>query len=287
MKLISSSSVLCLLLIPSLVVSPLDAQSAATPPPPISREVTVPGGQAGPLDNTDLQLRVTEGAAPVAKANSIPAKSLTVAVTNASGVAIADAAVALRLPDSGPTGTFADGSHSAVTYTDSNGRASFSGLHWNQTPGSVAVRITATKGNSHAALLLNETLTSDVETVVQVPPPIAQSTPPITQPAQTAKTQPLIRSVAISPVVTPSAPPAVPAMTPAIAPKVEPRVSVSGGSPAASSGHSGKTKWIILAVVIAGGAGGAMAFVGKGKSSPTTATPGLSIGTPSVSVGAP
>lgn len=294
MRLISSSpfqasQLCCFLLIPSLVVSPLAAQSSAVAP-----AVIAPAQGSGAVDNTDLQLRVVEGSAPEAKVNST-LKGLTVAVTNATGAPIADAAVAFRLPDNGATGTFPDGSHAAVAYTDTSGRANFTGLHWNQTPGSVAMRVTATKGTSHAALLLNKTLTSDVTTVVQVPQAAAPSTPPppaqqsvvqqpvlkqsaVQQPGQTASAQPVSRTGAAPVVITP-VPPA-----PTSTAKPEPTVSVTGASPD-SSPHSSKTKWIILAAVAAAAAGGGFAVMGKGKSTAASTGNALTIGKPSVSVG--
>lgn len=296
MKLISSPSLFCLLLIPSLVVSPILAQSSPA-------GLTSPAGavvpQVAPVDNTDLQVRVVESAGPDAKANSISAKDLAIAVTNGVGAPVADAAVAVRLPDSGPSGAFADGSHAAVGYTDGKGLARFNGLHWGTTPGSVPMRVTATKGSSHAALVLNENITSDVTTVVQVPAPAPQplataqtapSTQPVStasqhlpQPGQTGATQPATQPRATPLVVTP-APPATTLSQPA---KVEPTVSVTGASPTASE-HSGKTKWIILAAVVAAAAGAGVAVMGKGKSTASAPTStGLSIGTPSVSVGQP
>jgi len=283
MKLICSSPFLSLLLIPSLVVSPLAAQSPLPATAPTTSQVAVPGAQSSTVDNTDLQLRVVESAGTDAKVNSTPAKGLTVAVTNASGVPVPDAAVALRLPDSGPTGTFPDGSHAAVAYTDPAGQAQFAGLHWNQTPGSVAMRVTATKANSHAALLLNKTLTSDSATLVQVPPPPPQTAPAPPQPGQTAKTQAPAGSGA-NPAVTITS--TRPVVTAPAAAKLEPAVSVTGASPD-STQHSGKTKWIILAAVVAAAAGAGVAVMGKGKSSSTPAASGLTIGTPSVSVGSP
>jgi hypothetical protein len=289
MKLISSSPYLCLLLIPSLVVTPVAAQSSLSPSTPSD---LAGGASSSAPGNTDLQLRVVEGSAMQAKINTTAAQALTVAVTNGSGAAVPDAAVALRLPDSGPTGTFTDGSHAAVAYTDATGQAHFSGLHWAQTPGSLVMRVTATKGNSHAALLVNQTLTADGATLVQVPtsqntapppPPARTASPVVPQPGQTAQAQPLARTGA-SPALIPATPSPAAA---ASAQKLEPTVSVTGASPDTTQ-HSGRTKWFIIAAVVAGAAGAGVAVMGKGKSnSSTPAASGLTIGTPSVSVGAP
>ncbi len=290
MKLTYSSPFVSLLLIPFLVVLPLPAQSSLPAP--------TAGAQGSAADNalsqSDLQIRMLESDGPQAKVSSAPVKGFTVAVANASGAAVADAAVAVRLPDSGPTGTFADGSHSAVVYTDATGRAHLPALRWSPLPGPLVMRVTATKANSHAALLFDETLTSDTATVVQVPvtPTPSRTVSVAPQPGQTATT-PAVARTAATPLATPHVSVATPtsarphALASTAAAQSQPSVSISGGSPDAPSSHSGKAKWIILAAVIAGGAGGAMAFVGKGKSNPAPAPPGLTIGTPSISVGHP
>jgi hypothetical protein len=300
-----ASPLCCLLLIPSLVVSPLLAQS----PLPVSSPA--PSANAGPvapgsaLDNTDLQVHIVEGAAQEAQVDSTPAKGLIVSVTNAAGAAVPDAAVALRLPDSGASGTFADGSHAAVAYTDGSGRAQFTGLHWNQTPGTVTMRVTATKGTSHAALLMNQTLSSlpaasepapkqadlsptpaavlrPAQLATPLQPPVQALTP---APAQKLA-QNMPQTLAQLPSQTGASPAADVPLTPIPPPtKPEPAVTVTGASPD-STHHSSRTKWIILAAVVAAGAGAGIALAGKGKSSSSTAS-AITIGTPSVSVGAP
>jgi hypothetical protein len=307
-SLLHASPLFCVLLIPSLVFSPLLAQS------PLPASTSVPSVNAdqvatsSALDNTDLQVRIVEGAAQEAQVNSTPAKGLIVSVTNAAGAAVPDAAVALRLPESGASGTFSDGSHAAVAYTDGSGRAQFTGLHWNQTPGTVTIRVTATKGTNHAALLVDQTLSA--LTVASAPAAKPAVAPPntvaISQPAQMAT---LGRSAVQAPVQTPALAPAqklaqnlppnlaqpvaqsgassaadVP-LTPIPPAKPVPTVTVTGAS-ADSTHHSGRTKWIIIAAAVAAAAGAGIAVAGKGKSTSTTAS-GITIGTPSVSVGAP
>lgn len=281
-----------LLLIPALVALPLGAQSPIAASSPAAGDTAVQSSApANAVDNTDLQLRVVEGAGTEALINSISSKGIVVSVTNVSGAPVPDAAVALRLPDSGATGTFADGSHTTVAYTDATGKAQFTGLHWNQTPGEVAMRVTATKGTSHAALLLSETLTSAPSTTAVVHPAAA---PQIASPSVTITTPQTAKAVPATAVPQPGQPAiaqpvaqsgASPAMTPIPPAKPEPTVTVTGASPD-STPHSGKTKWFIIAAVVAAGAGAGIALAGKGKSSTSTAS-AITIGTPSVSVGAP
>src|SRR5437870_2144416 len=92
------SSILAL----TLVVSPLQAQA------PVSLD--------GSRDHTgaqSLQLRVLDLDGHQTPVNARTTAGFAVQVTDSAGAAVADAALAFRLPDSGPTGTFADGTHSA------------------------------------------------------------------------------------------------------------------------------------------------------------------------------
>ena len=93
----SLSSFLSLVLIPLIAVLPIRAQ---LPPAPAAAEAT-------------LQVRVVESSV----------NQFMVEITDGSAAPVDGAAVAFRLPDSDPIGTFADGSHASVVYTDINGRA--------------------------------------------------------------------------------------------------------------------------------------------------------------------
>jgi hypothetical protein len=139
MKLLSRF--LSLFLIPLLIILPLQAQLPAPEP-------------ANPV------LRLLLKSATTAAVNSPAASGFLVEVTDAKGAPVLDAAVYFRLPDEGVTGTFADGSHAAVAYTDAAGLAHSPALRWGATPGSANVRITAAKGPLHAGLLVEEVLQS-------------------------------------------------------------------------------------------------------------------------------
>jgi hypothetical protein len=265
----SLSSFLSLVLIPLIAVSPIRAQ---LPAPSAAAEAT-------------LQLRVLESSA----------NKFAVEVNDGAGLPTAGAAVAFRLPDTDPTGTFADGSHAAVVYTDINGRAQITGIRWNQSSGVATVRITAAKGAAHAGLLVEQPIAAGV-----VPVPVAKVAPQpaIPQPAviQPAVIQPaVIQPAVIQPGVL-QAPPAKivkaepiaiahsGASTP-VAPAPPPSVSVTNASPGEQP-HSSKKWLVILLVAGAAGAGAAFAFKGKGASA-APAAPSLSIGNPSVSIGHP
>jgi hypothetical protein len=241
MKLLSSS--LSLLLTVLITVTPIGAQL----PPAVS----------------GLQLRLLESD-PAAPVGSRSTKGFTVEVTDAAG-AVADAAVAFRLPENGPTGAFADGSHAAVAYTDAAGRAHISGILWGTTAGAAELRITAAKGAAHAGLLLEHTLTSRT----------AMAQPGVLKPSVVTAAEPAILVTARSGASAPIAP--------AASPKDEvPSVTVTNASPGQQP-HS--KKWLIVLLVAAGGAAGA-AFAFKGKGTPSApSTPSLSIGSPTISIG--
>src|SRR5690242_5442756 len=94
-----------ILLTPLLVTLPLRAETPVSANTP-AEAVPGPALQIQLLDNS---------AVPV----PVPPRSVgsfTIAVTDAAGSAVSDAVVAVRLPDSGATGSFADGTHAAVAY---------------------------------------------------------------------------------------------------------------------------------------------------------------------------
>jgi hypothetical protein len=241
----SLSSFVSVVLIPLIAVLPIAAQ---LPPAATAAEAT-------------LQLRVLESSA----------NKFAVEVTDGAAVPTAGAAVAFRLPDSDPIGTFADGSHAAVVYTDVNGRAQIAGIQWNRASGVATVRITAAKGAAHAGLILEQAIATSVVSV-----PVAKAVPqpgvPRTPEAKIVKAEPIAIAHSGASTPTVAAPP--------------PSVSVTNASPGEAP-HSSSKKWLVIAL-IAGAAGAGAAFAMKGKSGSTAAAaPSLSIGNPSISIGHP
>jgi hypothetical protein len=204
-------------------------------------------------------------------------------------MAVADAAIAFRLPDADPTGIFSDGTHSAVAYTDQTGRAKITGIQWNATPGAVAIRVTATKGTAHAGILIQQTLAPiRIDTPAPLPShtmheALPSAVAPLPLPAAPpVGTQPATKAAAPEQLAT------VPSVDAPPPPRIsEPAVSVTN-SPTGASKHSGKTKWIILAAVAAAAGGAGVAMMGKKSSGGSAATPpGISIGAPGISIGHP
>jgi hypothetical protein len=271
------SRFISLLLTPILTFGPLVAQTSAIPDAPPSETAV---SQA-------LRLRLIEGESTQVRARSREIQEFLIEVTGSSGAAVPDAAVTFRLPDAEPTGRFADGTHAAVAYTDQTGRAKIDGIRWNAAPGTVAIRVTATKGTVHAGILIQQTLAP--VGMAALPDPVSQTptsvAPPTTTPLPLAPpidTQLLAKAIPPGQLATAASPvDARPALQ-----NPEPAVSVTSASPGESK-HSSRTKWIILAAVAAAGAGAGVAMMGKksGASNPTA--PGISIGPPSVSVGHP
>jgi hypothetical protein len=249
----SLSSFLSVVLIPLIAVLPIRAQ---LPPAPAGTGAT-------------LQLRMVESSA----------NKFMVEVTDGAAVPAAGAAVAFRLPDTDPAGTFADGSHATVVYTDINGRAQVAGIQWNRTSGVATVRITAAKGGAHAGLIVEQPIAANV---VAVPVARAVPQPAVAQPAvaQPGVLQPPAKIVKAEPIAVAHSGASTP-----VAPAPPPSVSVTNTS--ASPGettHSSKKWLVILLVAGAAGAGAAFAFKGKGASA-APAAPSLSIGNPSISIG--
>jgi hypothetical protein len=233
-------------------------------------QFSVQGGEPpdsqGPA--TALQIRLVEGES-TGVVSSPQAKGFTVEVTDAKGAAVAEVAVALRLPDSDATGVFADGTHAVVAYSDAQGRAHFPAVHWGAVAGSVSLRITASKGDLHAGLLIQATLSPKRAAAVAALPAKAQPVTPAPQTVTAAKSGA-------------APPPAIVPVAAAVAAK-EPSVTITN-SPDSHS-HFNK-KWLIAGVIAAAAVmGGALALKGKRTTPATDTTPGLSIGTPVVSVG--
>ena len=273
-------------LIPLLVSAPLSAQV-----------IEKPAASGNSSEAPDLQIRVIAGYTGSASVNSQATGGFTVEVKTADGTPVADAAVALRLPDTEPTGAFPDDSHAMVAYTDQSGHARLAAVKWGSTPGVVAIRVTAVKGTAHAGLLVEENLSAAPvssaasEPRALTPPaiPLAEVSASVAQAAALPVAEPVSLTKPAAPESqAASVPAASHTLTPAMAPlKPAPSVSVTNSAPQSSQTHSSHKKWIIIGA-IAAGAGAGMAFAGHGKSGGSTSqTPSLTIGAPSVSVGHP
>lgn len=116
-----------------------------------------------------LQVKVLESDGPQVVVGSHSSKGFSILVSDGAGTGVADAAVVVRLPDGGASGLFSDGSHSAVLYTDAAGRAHVDNIAWGINPGTMVIRVTATKGDEHAGILLDQNLVDQNSTSTSLP----------------------------------------------------------------------------------------------------------------------
>jgi hypothetical protein len=269
-----------------------------------------------PLPPSGLQVRLQSSDAAALPVNS---NGYTLLVVDANGAPVAGAAVALRMPDDGPSGTFADGKKTLVAYTDSKGLVRFQRIHWNGSAGIALVRVTVVKAGVQTAVLIRQSLLAnpDGTALASAKPASAPAPPSAGTAVASAKTSPAPpQGTVVAPfgppassavpmptpgtqtaAALPAAPPPPVPGTPVSATLQSPGQTASAASPSVSvtdtSGSTGGTaahngiskKWILLAVVAAGaGVGVALAMSGHG-STPTAAGAGLTIGTPTLSIG--
>jgi hypothetical protein len=288
------SPLLSILLTPLLTVEPVMAQSPAAPD----------------LTGESLQIKLAD---THAVAGQQERHGLTVEVTDATGAHVSDAAVIFRLPDNGSSARFADGTLAVVTYTDAEGKAHASDIRSTDTSGSVIIRVTAVKGTAHAGLLFEQTLGP---ATIPVPVPVTRQSVPVQPatpvPAPVEMPRPKEAPVSAIPQRVSASRPPLPGSLPAVSVTKDDEtddsldtnvpvrhltapdkaldetqeVTISSSGAASSGGHS-KTKWITI-LAIAAGTGAALAFVHKGNSSSSSSSSsGVSIGSPSISVGHP
>jgi hypothetical protein len=97
-----------------------------------------------------LQIQVVEGEGAVHAAGARNQRPLTAEITDETGRPVAGAAVTFTMPDSGPSGQFANGLGTDVITADAHGRASLRSFRLNHTPGRFQIRITASKEQARA-----------------------------------------------------------------------------------------------------------------------------------------
>jgi hypothetical protein len=212
---------------------------------------------------SELHLRASEGADAEDAAGKPSNQVLTFEVTDGTGAPVSGASVLVRLPLGPPNGVFNDGSHVAALYTDMQGRVSVNGIVWSYAPGTVVLRVTASKGTAHAGMLVERRLVSSS---------------PHSEPATTARAA-----------VVPPPPPETDRI--ASVPS-RPSVTVTHGpvsGASVGSGHSKKWVWVAIAGAVAAGA--AVALAGGGVKNPSGPSGGAgastTVGTPTISIGHP
>jgi hypothetical protein len=241
-------------------------------------------------------------------------KPLTVEVTDATGRPVAGARVSFQVPEEGPGGLFANGLRTDIAITDSNGRATEHGLQLNRTAGSFAIRITAAKEQQRAGTIARQSIGSagtptesaDRKTSVPASQEPAATPAPVTQrPAAQPPTITVPGATATGPVkvAAQQAPPALTVKTAAELPHGVPTIIVTQKSSksitevGADSPHKSHKKWVWIGLLAAGGAGAFFAekSIGAGASHGDTtgaataagSSSGVTIGTPTITIGKP
>ncbi len=221
-----------------------------------------------------LQIKVLEGEGAVHPAGARIAHPLTVEVTDETGRPVAGAAVSFQLPPEGPSGLFSNGLRTDLILTDAAGRASIHSVQLNRTGGQFRIRITAVKEQARAGAVSTQFIGENRSGA----------------PANTAKAGP-------------AAPPRTPAQAPQTVPQTMPKSGeITQTTPAQGTAKSGEItptttkmgsgshkKWIVLAAIVAAGAGAAFAGVSRASSASksTVSSSVVSIGTPTVTIGNP
>jgi hypothetical protein len=106
-----------------------------------------------------LQIVVVEGEGATNNVNSRANREPVVRVEDQNHRPVAGAAVIFFLPSQGPGGTYANGTSSLTTTTDSRGRAVARGAQFNQQPGPMQIRVAASYGGQTASGVINQTNT--------------------------------------------------------------------------------------------------------------------------------
>ena len=122
----------------------------ASPPPALS----VQPGQAGPAKPTQLKIVIVEGEGAINNIRQRVAREPIVEVQDENNRPVAGAVVTFLLPNSGPSGTFVNGSRMMTITTNEAGRAAATGIQTNGLEGAMQIRVTA----SYQGLTANATI---------------------------------------------------------------------------------------------------------------------------------
>jgi hypothetical protein len=223
-----------------------------------------------------LQIKVVEGEGAVHPAGARIAHPLTVEVTDETGRPVAGAAVSFQLPPEGPSGLFSNGLRTDLILTDASGRASIHSVQLNRTGGQFRIRITAVKEQARAGAVSTQYIGENrsgapASAVAKAGPAAPPRTPARPAPADRAAGHAEIRRNHG----------ATPAQGTAKSGEITPTTAKMG-----SGSHK---KWIMLAAIVAAGAGAALLGVSRAKSSSksTVSSSVVSIGTPTITIGNP
>jgi hypothetical protein len=115
--------------------------------------------QAAADDPAGLNIRVLEGEGQAYTTGSHSTRGITLQITDDLGKPVEGATVTLRMPQEGPSGTFARGQKTEIATSRADGRVNAWGMEWNRIAGPLEIRITASKGEVRAGTVCALTLT--------------------------------------------------------------------------------------------------------------------------------
>jgi hypothetical protein len=136
------------------------------------------GVAAADAQTAILQIQVIEGEGAVQAAGARSLRPLTVQITDETGRPVNGAAVSFRLPDGGPTGTFANGLKTLVVLTGADGRATDWSVQWGREAGPARIRVTAAKDQARAGAMVNLYVSATVVPPVKSAPDRPKTAPP-------------------------------------------------------------------------------------------------------------
>jgi hypothetical protein len=111
---------------------------------------------ASAQDSPKLFINIVEGEGALNNIKQRVNREPIVQVEDENHKPIAGAAVVFFLPNSGPSGTFANGSQTLTVTTDSTGRASAVGIRPNQVKGQMQIRVTASANGQTATAIITQ-----------------------------------------------------------------------------------------------------------------------------------
>lgn len=115
-------------------------------------------GLPAPAQNpAGLQILIVEGEGAINNVKQRVNREPIVQVEDENHKPVAGAAVIFFLPNDGPGGTFANGSMTFTTTTNSQGQAVARGIRFNNQAGSMQIRVSASFAGQTASAIINQT----------------------------------------------------------------------------------------------------------------------------------
>lgn len=109
-----------------------------------------------PQDAPKLIINIVEGEGALNNIKQRVNREPVVQVEDENHKPIAGAAVVFFLPNSGPSGTFANGSQTLTVTTDATGRAAAPGIHPNHIVGKMQIRVTASANGLTSSAIITQ-----------------------------------------------------------------------------------------------------------------------------------